>query len=52
MNSEEHEQFEGHVAEVVLKNDWLISIFKLPTIQINGQDFFDLPLIEFIPTPI
>ena len=51
MGCEFYEQFEGEACEVVLPNDWLISI-KGWDIKINGQDFDQLPLLDFIPFPI
>ena len=47
-------QFEGRAGEFVLTNDWLISIIKDRfddfAIKVNGQDFDELPLLEFIPS--
>ena len=51
MGCEFYEQFEGYTGDFVLPNDWLISIEGWD-IQINGQDFDKLPLLDFIPFPI
>ena len=41
MGCEFYGQFEGEACEVVLPNDWLISIIGM-YIKINGQDFVKL----------